>query len=92
VTLEIGPARPDDAAEIAAIYNAGILGRLATFETVERTTTDILEWFLKPQYPSLVAARDDAVLGLVRASSYRDRACYAGIAEYSVYVAPHAQR
>jgi L-amino acid N-acyltransferase YncA len=89
VNLEIRPATPTDAPRIAEIYNAGIRARIATFETRERDEAAILEWFTQPQpYPFLVATRDDAVLGWIRASSYRARECYAGIAEYSVYIAP----
>ena len=90
MTLEIRNAIPADAARVAEIYNSGIRARIATFETRERSTTDILEWFSTPQFPFLVAVQDEAVLGWIRASSYRARAGYVGIAEYSVYVAPEA--
>jgi L-amino acid N-acyltransferase YncA len=90
VTLEIRPAVPTDAPRVTAIYNAGIRARIATFETRERDEKDILEWFAQPSYPFLVATQDSEVLGWIRASSYRARDCYAGIAEYSVYVAPEA--
>ena len=39
------PARREDAAEIARIYNEGIEDRLATFETDLRGERDILRWF-----------------------------------------------
>lgn len=66
-----------------------------TFETVERTPADVLAWFTPtdshedmPAHPFLVAeSADGKVLGWVRASAYRPRACYAGIAEFSVYIA-----
>ena len=90
MSLEIRPARPDDAAAIAAIYNEGIRGRQATFETRERQPEDLLAWFDATQYPFVVAERDGRVLGWAHASSYRARDCYAGIAEYSVYVASDA--
>ncbi len=35
------PARSEDAAAIAAIYNGGIADRIATFETEPRTTAQI---------------------------------------------------
>ncbi|HEV2526901.1 MAG TPA: arsinothricin resistance N-acetyltransferase ArsN1 family A [Thermomicrobiales bacterium] len=88
-------ATPDDAAAIAAIYNQGIEERIATFETRLRTPEDILPWFDVP-YPVVVVeeitaeadqARDGRrVVGFAAASAYRPRECYAGIAEYSVYV------
>jgi L-amino acid N-acyltransferase YncA len=86
----VRPATSDDAAPIAAIYNQGIRGRMATFETAERTAEDIASWLAAP-YPFLVAQHGEGeegqVAGWIRASSYRPRACYAGVAEFSVYVA-----
>jgi L-amino acid N-acyltransferase YncA len=87
--LTVRPARPDDAVAIAAIYNQGIRGRMATFETAERTAEDIRGWFAAT-YPFLVAEQSEGaaakVVGWIRASTYRPRACYAGVAEFSVYV------
>ena len=76
-----------DAAAIARIYNEGIRGRGATFETRERAVEDIAGWFDDPRFPILVAVEQGAVVGWAAASTYRARACYAGIAEYSIYVA-----
>lgn len=83
----IRPAGPGDAAAIAEIYNQGIRDRVATFETRERTAADLLPWLEDRRFPFLVAERDAEVIGWVAASAYRERACYAGIAEFSVYVA-----
>ena len=85
-TVAVRPARAGDAAAIAAIYNAGIRGRVATFETRERTADDVAAWFTRDGHPTLVAERDGHVVGWVAASPYRARECYAGIAEFSVYV------
>jgi L-amino acid N-acyltransferase YncA len=90
--LLLRSARPADAPRIAEIYNQGIRGRMATFETRERTAADVLQWFANPVYPILVAERERAVVGWVAASSYRPRECYAGIAEFSVYVESGARR
>jgi phosphinothricin acetyltransferase len=83
----VRPATRDDADAIAAIYNEGIRGRGATFETRERTAADVARWFEDPRYPVLVAEHAGRVVGWAAASSYRPRDCYAGIAEYSIYVA-----
>jgi L-amino acid N-acyltransferase YncA len=80
-------ARREDAAAIAAIYNDGIAGRMATFETRPRSADDVAAWFAEPRYPRLVAERGGRVVGWVAASGYRPRDCYAGVAEFSVYVA-----
>jgi L-amino acid N-acyltransferase YncA len=88
----IRPAKLDDAAEIAVIYNQGIRGRNATFETEERSAEERRTWLSAhgPHHPTLVATLGDAadapVVGWVSASDYRSRGCYRGIAEFSVYV------
>ncbi|HEX7051729.1 MAG TPA: arsinothricin resistance N-acetyltransferase ArsN1 family A [Longimicrobiales bacterium] len=82
----IRPATPADAPAIAEIYNEGIRDRVATFETRERTADDVAAWLGAPRHPVLVAEADGAVAGWIAASTYRDRVCYAGIAEFSVYV------
>ena len=55
--MEIRPATPADAAEICAIYNDGIAGRQATFETRPRTSDEVLAW-LAAGLPFLVAVGD----------------------------------
>ena len=89
--VHIRPARPGDAPAITAIYNEGIRGRQATFETRERGPEDVLSWLGNPRHPVLVAELDGGVAGWVAASTYRPRDCYAGIAEFSVYVAGAAR-
>jgi len=91
--VTVRAATAADVPAVTAIYNAGIRGRRATFETVERTATDVHVWLEDP-HPFLVAtALNDvaSVFGWVRASSYRPRACYAGIGDFSVYVAEDAR-
>jgi phosphinothricin acetyltransferase len=81
-----------DAPAIAAIYNQGIAGRGATFETAPRSIADIEGWFqTADRYPILVVERDGSVVGWANLSAYRPRACYAGIAEFSIYVDSQVQ-
>ena len=80
------PANVADAPRIAAIYNDGIHDRIATFETLERSAEDLVPWLEDARYPFLVAEWAGEVVGWVAASQYRPRACYAGVAEFSVYV------
>ncbi len=87
VPVRVRAATPADADAITRIYNEGIRGRGATFETRERTVDDVAAWFDAPRFPVLVATDGDTVVGWAAASAYRARACYAGIAEYSIYVA-----
>jgi len=83
-------ATPADAAAIAAIYNEGIAERIATFETQPRAAADILGWFGR-RHPVVVTARAGRVLAFASTSPYRPRACYDGVAEFSVYVARAAR-
>ena len=89
--LTVRRAREADLVAIAEIYNEGIRARIATFETRERAPGELRGWLESPRHPLLVAARSGEVLGWIAASSYRPRACYAGVAEFSVYVAGRAR-
>ncbi|HEV2146566.1 MAG TPA: arsinothricin resistance N-acetyltransferase ArsN1 family A [Longimicrobiaceae bacterium] len=89
--VRVRPAAAADAPRMAEIYNEGIRGRGATFETRERTPDEVLAWLGEPRHPVLVAEAEGAVAGWIAASTYRPRECYAGIAEFSVYVAGEAR-
>jgi phosphinothricin acetyltransferase len=85
-------ARPEDATAIARIYNEGIEDRLATFEADPRAVEDVLPW-LEAGFP-LVVTEDDAgrLVAWASAPPYRPgRRVYAGVAEFSVYVARDAR-
>lgn len=91
--LQVRPARLEDAASLTAIYNQGIEDRVATFETLLRTEEDVRRWF-NGTHPIVVVMdreREDAVVAFASTSTYRARECYAGIAEFSVYVAREAR-
>jgi len=83
-------ARADDASAIARIYNQGIDDRIATFETRLRSADDVRAWF-DGTHPIVVVEDGEAVIAFAAASSYRPRECYAGVAEFSVYVAREAR-
>jgi L-amino acid N-acyltransferase YncA len=78
-------ARPADAAAIAEIYNQGIEDRIATFETRPRSAEDVRVWF-DGVHPVVVVEEDAQIVAFASTSTYRSRECYAGIAEFSVYV------
>jgi phosphinothricin acetyltransferase len=89
--VSIRPARRQDVAAVAAIYNEGIADRVATFETRPREAAEVEHW-LDDGLPFVVA--EDAggtVLGFARVSPYSDRCVYAGIGEHGVYVARAAR-
>jgi len=78
-------ATPEDAPDMARIYNQGIADRTATFETRPRSASDIRAWF-DGAHPLLVVEEEGAVVAFAATFPYRPRSCYAGIAEASVYV------
>jgi phosphinothricin acetyltransferase len=82
-----------DAEAIARIYNEGIADRIATFETEPRTTDAIARGLRDraARWPTVVVEREGRVIAWASASEYRARECYAGIAEFSVYVARDAR-
>ena len=86
-------ANVEDSAAIARIYNEGIADRLATFETEPRTADGIARGLQgrAERWPTVVVERDGAVIAWASASEYRSRACYSGVAEFSVYVAREAR-
>ena len=91
--LKARPAELRDAAAIAEIYNQGIDDRIATFETEHRTTSSV-EGLLGAQpgrYPAVVVEDEHCVLGFAWCSEYRPREAYAGVAEFSIYVARDAR-
>jgi len=85
--LTIRPATQDDAAAIADIHNQGIADRGATFETEPRSVEDIRARLRDGDRFALLVAEDAGiVIGWAGLGSYRPRTCYAGIAEFSIYL------
>ena len=87
-------ARRADAAAIARIYNQAIVARTATFETSPRTVAQIESLLVErgDRYPAVVVERGHAVVGWAGSSQHSQRPCFAGIAEFSVYVDRAAHR
>ena len=84
-------ATPDDAPTLAMIYNEGIEDRIATFETRLRTADDVRSWFGEARYPIVAVIENGRIIAYATTSLYRPRECYAGIAEFGVYVARSAR-
>jgi L-amino acid N-acyltransferase YncA len=87
--MELQGLRPEDWPAVQAIYQAGIDGGDATFETA---APDWAAWDAA-HLPGhrLVARHDGRVLGWTALAPVSDRCAYAGVAEDSIYVAPDAQ-
>ena len=95
--IALRPARPDDAAAIAAIYAPYVLTGTVSFET-EAPDTRAMRGRMAASaglYPWLVAtngeADGDAVLAYAYAAQFRDRPAYRYVAETSIYVSGAAQ-
>ena len=86
--VHIRTATVTDAAAIAEIYNQGIEDRIATYETRRRSEEDQRAWLqaIAGRYPAVVAQIHDEIIGWAGAGPYRDRECYRGIGEFSMYV------
>jgi L-amino acid N-acyltransferase YncA len=84
-SLPIRSATRSDSGAIADIYNQAIEERTSTFETRLRTARDIESWF-DGVHPIVVAESDGIVVAYGATFTYRNRDCYWGIAEFSIYV------
>jgi L-amino acid N-acyltransferase YncA len=81
--------RQEDWPAVSAIYEHGIAGRQATFET------DVPDWDAWSRSHladhRLVAVEDELVVGWAALAPVSQRECYSGVAENSVYVESRAQ-
>jgi L-amino acid N-acyltransferase YncA len=84
--MKTRPAVAADAAAIARIYNEGIQDRVATFETEPRSPEHVLGW-IEADLPLVVAEDGADVLAWAIAHPYSSRAAYAGVGDFSIYVA-----
>jgi L-amino acid N-acyltransferase YncA len=77
-----------DADAIARIYNQGIAERIATFETAPRSPDQVRAQLREKgdRFPTIVVEADGRVVAWASVGAYRERACYAGVGEHSVYV------
>ncbi len=91
MALSTRAATADDAAAIARIYNEGIEDRVATFQVEPRNLEQMLAWF-EGDHPFVVAEDGGEVVAWAAAHPYRPgRPWYAGIGEFSIYVARSAR-
>ena len=90
----IRAATPDDADQIASIYNHYIEHTVITFEELPVTAADMrtrLETGLA-LYPWLVAELEHEISGYAYATQWKPRSAYRNTVETSVYVAPAHSR
>jgi L-amino acid N-acyltransferase YncA len=91
--LTVRPATEADIPAITRIYNQGIVDRLATLETEERTEDERRAWLAArdARHPVLVAERDGEVVGWGSLNLFNARRAYRYVADFSVYVAREAR-
>lgn len=97
--IAIRPARPEDAAAIAAIYAPYVLAGTVSFETEAPDARGMKSRMAASHglYPWLVATtgagdgEDEAVLGYAYATSFKDRPAYRWTVETTIYVSGAVQ-
>jgi len=88
----IRPMTSADATQVLAIYQAGLDGGEASFET-RAPTWEVFDAKLLPAHRHVAAdGTSGQVLGWVAASGVSDRCAYQGVVEHSVYVAAAARQ
>ena len=87
--MNIRPMQQEDAAAVLEIYAEGIDDRIATFEIKCPSWEDWDNNHAKSC--RLVAESDGKIVGWAALSPVSRRACYAGVAEVSVYIARSAR-
>ncbi len=92
-SLSIRLATDADVAAITRIYNEGIVDRVATLETEERTEEERRVWLTNrdARYPVFVAEREGIVAGWAALNVFNQRAAYRFVVEFSVYVGREAR-
>jgi L-amino acid N-acyltransferase YncA len=83
-------ANANDWQKVSHIYNEIIDERVATLNTEHNTDTDVSQWVNEGIF--LVYSIDEKIAGFVRSFPYRDRNCYSGVSQFSVYVSKKFRR
>ncbi|MFC9391162.1 N-acetyltransferase family protein [Streptomyces venezuelae] len=89
-TATVVPLTAAHAAQVVAIYQAGIDEGNATFETTA-PTWEQFDAAKLPEHRFASVDETGRVLGWVAATKVSDRCAYAGVVEHSVYVHPDAR-
>ncbi|NOJ98789.1 GNAT family N-acetyltransferase, partial [Corallococcus coralloides] len=76
----VRPATPEDRDAIAGLQDAALARRPTTFEAPSEGEDD-------GRHPVLVAEEDGRVVACAATRAYSSRECYAGVADFSLFVA-----
>ena len=90
--LVIRPARSEDAAAIGTIYDEAAASGLATFATGPHSARERRAWLAgrDARAPVWTGLIDDEVVAWSALAPFSHRSWYAGVGEYTVYVARRA--
>ncbi|WP_415858086.1 arsinothricin resistance N-acetyltransferase ArsN1 family A [Brevibacillus parabrevis] len=88
MNLFVRKASDVDLESILAIYNQGIVDRIATLESEVKDYNYIRKWFDEHQgrYTVLVAEVDNTIIGWASLNRYSNRCAYDGVADLSIYI------
>jgi phosphinothricin acetyltransferase len=89
--IQIRRAREEDLPAITEIYNEAVRNTTATFDTLEKTHLDRLQWFQNrdENFPVYVVEKAGKVAGYGALNKWSDKAGYNLTAEISLYI--HAE-
>lgn len=93
--LSVRPARPEDAPQLAEIYNHYVRTSTITFEEEPVSASQMAERIGEIQslkYPWLLAADATGILGYAYGGKWKVRAAYRHSSEITVYVRPGLER
>jgi len=92
--MNIRNVNPDDAAQVAEIYNYYIKNTHQTFETEVLSPDEMRERIeeIRADYPYLVAEEDGEIYGYAYAAQFKMRQAYEFSAEVSIYVKADAKQ
>jgi L-amino acid N-acyltransferase YncA len=86
--IHIRDAVAEDATALAVIYNQGIVDRIATLETEERTPEERRAWLdaRDPRHPVILAVADGQAAGFGSLNVFNPRRAYDHVADFSIYI------
>lgn len=89
----IREVHPDDAAQIAGIYNRYILETTISFETQPLSAEDMRKRIeeISSYFPYLVAENNGKLIGYCYAHPWKERAAYCKTLETTIYLASEAK-
>jgi L-amino acid N-acyltransferase YncA len=91
--VTVRDAEEADLIAITRIYNEGIVDRIATLETEERSVEERRAWLAgrDARHPVMVAEEDGTVRGWASLNPFNPRPAYRHVVDFSIYVGREAR-